>query len=78
MIFYANEYIFLDRKWAADKPRMTAMLKRSQEFPYPASVSSLLPVVCYYGNKPTMNSVLLDDSTVNDFCCFICTAVQIL
>jgi len=40
MIFYANEYIFLDRKWAADEPRMTAMVKQSQEFPYPVSVSS--------------------------------------
>lgn len=37
MIFYANEYLFLDRKWAADQPKMTAMLKQSQQFPYPIS-----------------------------------------
>ena len=40
MIFYANEYLFLDRKWAADQPKMTAMLKQSQQFPYPISVST--------------------------------------
>lgn len=37
MIFYANEYMFLDRKWAADQPRMTSMLKQSHQFPYPIS-----------------------------------------
>ena len=39
MIFYASEYLFLDRKWAADQPKMTAMVKQSRQFPYPISVS---------------------------------------
>ena len=44
IIFYANEYMFLDRKWSADQPKMTAMIKQSQTFPYPISVSS--HIVC--------------------------------
>ncbi|XP_065912843.1 1-acyl-sn-glycerol-3-phosphate acyltransferase gamma-like [Dysidea avara] len=37
IIFYANEYMFLDRKWSTDQPKMTAMIKQSQTFPYPIS-----------------------------------------